>query len=107
MIACNVPTILNRLHESSSSDLTKMDVQACKETGRRHVNKKVCNAMRSDTSQLQRAINQREAWLKGKNVVVTVPNPNTKETNKPFIKVNAKDLWGSPKRFIMKQTASE
>ena len=74
---------------------------------RSNVNKKVCNAMRNDTSQLQRIINQREAWLKGKNVVVTVPNPNTKETNKPFIKVNAKDLWGSPKRFIMKQTASE
>ena len=74
---------------------------------RPNVNKKVCNAMRSDTSQLQRIINQRAAWLKGKNVVVTVPNPDTKETNKRFIKVNAKDLWGSPKKYIMKQTASE
>ena len=74
---------------------------------RSNVNKKVCNAMRSDTSQLQRTINQREAWSRGKNVMVTIPNPNEQETNKRFIRVNAKDLWGSPKKFIMKQTASE
>ena len=74
---------------------------------RSNVNKKVCNAMRSDTSMLQRTINQREAWMKGKNVMVTIPNPNDKETNKKFIKVNAKDIWGSPKKYIMKQSASE
>ena len=33
---------------------------------RSNVNKKVCNAMRSDTSQLQRAINQREGLVEGK-----------------------------------------
>ena len=68
---------------------------------RSNVNKKVCNAMRSDTSQLQRTINQREAWSRGKNVMVTIPNPNEQETNKRFIRVNAKDVWGSPKKFIM------
>ena len=74
---------------------------------RSNVNKKVCNAMRGDTSQLQRTINQRAAWVKGKNVMVTIPNPNEQETNKKFIRVNAKDVWGSPKKYIMKQTASE
>ena len=74
---------------------------------RPNVNKKVCNAMRGDTSQLQRTINQRAAWVKGKNVMVTIPNPNEQETNKRFIRVNAKDVWGSPKKYIMKQTASE
>ena len=74
---------------------------------RSNVSKKVCNAMRSDTSMLQRTLNQREAWLRGKKVMLTIPNPNDKETNKKFIKVNAKDIWGSPKKYIMKQTASE
>tara|TARA_B100000282_G_C31372158_1_gene327242 strand:- start:78 stop:350 length:273 start_codon:yes stop_codon:yes gene_type:complete len=74
---------------------------------RSNVNKKVCNAMRSDISMLQRTINQREAWMRGKNVMVTIPNPNDKETNKRFIRVNAKDIWGSPKKYIMKQSASE
>ncbi len=67
---------------------------------RSNVNKKVCNAMRSDTSMLQRTINQRAAWVKGKNVMVTIPNPNEQETNKRFIRVNAKDVWGSPKKLL-------
>ena len=33
------------------------------------------------------------AWLRGKNVVLTIPNPNTNETNKRFIRVNANDVW--------------
>jgi len=37
-----------------------------------------------------RKLNQLKAFRKGKNVVVTIVNPNKEETNKPFIKVNAK-----------------
>ena len=74
---------------------------------RSNVNKKLCNAIRNNTTLLQRTLNQREAWLRGKKVMLTIPNPNDKETNKKFIKVNAKDIWGSPKKYIMKQTASE
>ena len=74
---------------------------------RSNVNKKLCNAIRNNTTLLQRTLNLREAWLKGKKVMLTIPNPNDKETNKKFIKVNAKDIWGSPKKYIMKQTASE
>ena len=74
---------------------------------RSNVNKKLCNTIRNNTTLLQRTLNQREAWLKGKKVMLTIPNPNDKETNKKFIKVNAKDIWGSPKKYIMKQTASE
>lgn len=44
------------------------------------------------------AINKRDAWRNFKNVVLTIPNPNTNETNKRFIKVNAREVWGSPKR---------
>ena len=46
----------------------------------------------------RRLMNQQAAWQNGKNVVVTIQNPNKNETNKPFIKVNARDIWGSPKR---------
>lgn len=41
---------------------------------------------------------QLQAHLKLKKVVLTIPNPNTNETNKRFIKVNAREVWGSPKR---------
>jgi len=45
----------------------------------------------------QRLLNQRRAWAKGKNVVLTIENPNKNESDKPFIRVNARDIWGSPK----------
>ena len=35
------------------------------------------------------------AFKRGKNVVLTIPNPNTNETNKRFIKVPAKEVWRS------------
>jgi len=41
-----------------------------------------------------RGINQRKAWAKGKRVMLTIANPNTNETNKPFIRVNASEVWG-------------
>ena len=72
---------------------------------RRSVNKKLTNARRRDyltNEQLKRVNNQYKAFAKGKNVVLTVPNPNTKETNKRFIKVNARDVWKQGK-FMMKQ----
>ena len=40
---------------------------------------------------------QLDAWKLGKNVVLTIANPNKKETNKPYIKVRAWDAWGSPR----------
>ena len=33
------------------------------------------------------------AWLSGKNVMLTIENPNKNETNKRFIRVNANDVW--------------
>jgi len=45
----------------------------------------------------QRLLNQRRAWAKGKNVVLTIENPNKNESDKPYLRVNAKDIWGSPK----------
>lgn len=48
----------------------------------------------------RRMINQQKAWREGKNVVLTVPNPNPNETNRQFIKVNARDYWGDPKKKV-------
>lgn len=45
-----------------------------------------------------RVMNQLKAWLKGKNVVLTIENPNKNETGKRFIRVNARDIWGDPRK---------
>ena len=39
--------------------------------------------------------------------MVTIPNPNTNETNKRFLRVNAKDVWKFNNKFIMKHNTSE
>jgi hypothetical protein len=42
----------------------------------------------------ERVVNQLAAWKRGRNVVLTIENPNKNETNKRFIRVNARDLKG-------------
>lgn len=46
----------------------------------------------------QRLLNQVAAWEKGKNVVYTIENPNKNETNRKFIRVNARDMKGDPRK---------
>ena len=41
----------------------------------------------------QEACNKLAAFYRGRNVVLTIANPNTNETNKRFIRVNARDVW--------------
>lgn len=63
-----------------------------------NVNRQILNKMRRDyIASGDRMFNQRSAWAAGKNVVLTIENTNKHETAKKYIKVNAKDLWGSPK----------
>jgi len=63
-----------------------------------NVNRGVLKTMRQDyLTSGERIVNQRAAWAKGKNVVLTIENPNKNETKKRFIRVKARDLWGSPK----------
>ena len=49
----------------------------------------------------ERTYNQWDAFLKGKNVVLTIKNPNKHETNKPFIRVPAKEQWRIIRPFNM------
>ena len=47
----------------------------------------------NDVSYLDAVSNKMEAFKKGKLVWLTVPNPNTNETNKKFIRVKASEVW--------------
>jgi hypothetical protein len=59
-----------------------------------NVSKNILRQLRRDYMQSgERLLNQRIAFNKGKNVVLTIPNPNPNETNKRFIRVNARDVW--------------
>jgi|TARA_R110000744_G_scaffold214546_1_gene333326 hypothetical protein len=70
---------------------------------RRNVNTWATKAMKKDKSRYERTLNQMTAFRRGKNVVLTIPNPNKTERNKPFIKVNAKDVWNNEK-YMIKQS---
>ena len=60
---------------------------------RRNVSKKWTKKLRLERKETDRGFNQFDAYLKGKNVMLTVPNPLKTETNKPSIKVKAKPYW--------------
>ena len=47
----------------------------------------------SYVSNLDTVSNKMKAFKKGKLVWLTVPNPNTNETNKKFIRVKASEVW--------------
>ena len=76
---------------------------------RNNVNRDVIKSLRRDYMQndLARMKNQMNAFKKGKNVMVTIPNSNPNETNKRFIRVNAKDVWRFNKPYMMKQNTAE
>jgi len=53
-----------------------------------NVSRKITNAMRSEYLQSgDRILNQMKALRQGKDIVLTVANPNKEQTNKKFIKV--------------------
>lgn len=59
-----------------------------------NVSKTVLKQMRREyMASGQRIINQRKAFDAGKNVMVTIPNPNPNETNKRYLRVPAKQIW--------------
>jgi hypothetical protein len=49
-------------------------------------------------------MNQLMAHRAGKNVVITIANPNKEQTNRRFIKVSSTVAWGTAKAdgFMMK-----
>ena len=71
---------------------------------RRSVSKWVTKAMKKDVPPLVRLSRQREAFNRGKNVMLTIPNPNKQENREPFIRINAKEVWRKSTPFMMKQS---
>lgn len=63
---------------------------------RQNVRKDVLKAMRREyaSDYLQVIINKREAWAKGKRVMLTVPNSGANNKKTPFIRVKADEVWG-------------
>ena len=69
---------------------------------RRNVSKWVTKAMKKEVPPIVTLNNKWKAYKKGRNVMLTIPNPNVKvETNKPFIRVNAKEVWRNPNEVYM------
>ena len=62
----------------------------------------VVNGLSDDRTELQRVNDKMRAHLKGKNVMLTIENPNKSETKKPFIRVPAKEQWRHTGMFMMK-----
>jgi len=61
---------------------------------RRSVARATTKALRREYIQsTDRINNQLAAFMKGKNVMLTVPNPNKNETNKRMIRVPATEVW--------------
>ena len=64
---------------------------------RPNVKRNILNAVRRDVAPSQKMEHIMNAYLEGRNPWLTVPNSNTNETNKKFIRVKSEDLWGNPK----------
>ena len=87
---------------------TAVIIKASKDTrpeGKRsNVSRWTKKAQRKNRTKLERVNAQFCAFMKNKNVVLVVPNPNPHETNKPFVRINAKDVW-SQNKYIVKQNS--
>ena len=67
-----------------------------------NVSKDTRKAMLRDRSLLETTRNKYAAFKRGKNVMLTIPNPSAKtEPAKPFIRVNAKEVWRNPNEVYM------
>ena len=70
---------------------------------RPNVTRSVLKALRREylTSDA-RLNNQVKAWRRGKNVMLTVKNPDKKNTKERMIRVPAIDVWGFPRQANIK-----
>tara|TARA_E500000318_G_C3403822_1_gene150871 strand:- start:33 stop:296 length:264 start_codon:yes stop_codon:yes gene_type:complete len=67
------------------------------------VNKSLRKAMRLEyRSSDTRIVNQLSAWRAGKNVMLTITNPDKKNTKERMIRVPAIEYWGYPRQMSLK-----
>jgi hypothetical protein len=70
---------------------------------RSSVNKSIRKALRLEYLQTEaRLLNQQAAWRAGKAVMLTVPNPDKKNTKERTIRVPATSRWGYPRSSAIK-----
>jgi len=69
-----------------------------------NVNHRLRKSIKRDTSSIDKLLHKRTAFNQGKTVMLTVDNPNKTETGKPFIRVNAKEIWKKSEPYMMKTT---
>ncbi len=76
---------------------------------RPNVSKNTRKLMRRDymNNPLLRLSNQIAAWKAGKNVMLTVPNTGADVKKAPFVRVNAREVWGNPTNGYMMKQATE
>jgi hypothetical protein len=58
---------------------------------------KFTSGKKLDVSYFDTLLNKWKAYSHGKKAYVTIPNPNGAETNKRFIRVEMKTLFGDPR----------
>ena len=72
---------------------SKRDKQTSKGE-RRSVSKQITKSIRKDFVESgQQIVHQADAFRRGKNVMLTIPNPNKNQTDKRFIRVPATEVW--------------
>jgi len=64
----------------------------------------MCKAVRRNRTEVEKLTFKQKAWRKGRNPWLTVPNLNTSEKAKPFVRMRANDVWGDPRRGFMLST---
>jgi hypothetical protein len=69
------------------------------------ISHKICKAVRRDRTYVEKLLFKQKAWRKGRNPWLTVPNLNTSEKAKRFIRVRANEVWGDPRKGFMLSTA--
>lgn len=70
---------------------------------RRCINKSLLKAVRLVyRSSDERVRNQITAWRAGKNVMLTIPNPDKKNTKERMIRIPAVEYWGYPRQMSLK-----
>ena len=66
---------------------------------RPNVSRWVLNALRREyTGSSEELLNKTRAWRAGKNVMLTIQNPDKKNTKERMIRVPAIDVWGFPRQ---------
>lgn len=70
---------------------------------RPNVTRSVSKALRREyLTSNSRFNNQIKAWRAGKNVMLTINNPDKKNTKERMIRVPAIDVWGFPRQASIK-----